>query len=508
MTASSANKYTKSVTGTGMRIAQVDTPARNAVIDPACRAEHEMLKGHSGIFVGREIELRRLTEYFTGTRSAIRSGSLKRIDRFAALVTNAPGAGKSALIEEFAEQLEAGGVPCLSVRPSVAANPVAFLDRIRNYIDETAQGRRRSRWGRIGKVAADRRTAVGVGTGVAVVNPLIGAITGASILVLQNMAKALSALWQKSPPNSPAEALTQLSEQSEHGFMVTIDEFSRLQEPSIDTATLTAHLELIAEPSQSGGGPPKTGLILAGLGGSSDVADEMKLSRALTIWLGPPSETEATQIIQESLGLLDDLSEERQKHLQESWAPKLAAECHGWMEHVAAAADMAMAIAMQTNAAASGSVDPAAEAERLEWVRTRTAVAIRELYEGRLEDAERAMGEIGPEHLVALANCTENLMPMGAIRRVVQHCLRLAGKASGDDAAVDQAVQDLKEAGLISPAGATDERRRRWKQSQIPMPNLRQYVVDLAETSEMAKAEELAKRAVAAIDSTDPLWDD
>lgn len=502
-----ASQPTKPVIGCGMRIAHVDTPARNAIITPACRAEHEMLKGHSGIFVGRKTELRRLTKYFTGTRSAIRSGNLKRIDRFAALVTNAPGAGKSALIEEFADQLEDGGVPCLSVRPSVAANPAAFLGRIRNYIDETAQGRRRSRWGRIGKVAADRRTAVGVGTGVAMVNPLISAITGASILVLQNMAKALSTLWRKSPPESPAEALAQLSEQSEHGFMVTIDEFSRLQDPSIDTATLTAHLELIAEPSRAGGGPPKTGLILAGLGGSSDVADEIKLSRALTIWLGPPSEDEATQIIQDSLALLD-LSDKRKKHLQECWAPQLAAECHGWMEHVAAAADMAMAIAMQTNTDAGGTVDPVAEAERLEWVRTRTAVAIRELYEGRLEGAERAMGENGPEYLVALANCTDNLMPMGAIRRVAQHCLRLAGKAGGDDAALDEAVQELKEAGLISPAGATDERRRRWKHSQIPMPSLRQYVVDLAESSEMAKAEELAKRALAAVDSTDPLWDD
>lgn len=40
------------------------------------------------------------------------------------------------------------------------------------------------------------------------------------------------------------------------------------------------------------------------------------------------------------------------------------------------------------------------------------------------------------------------------------------------------------------------------------MLSLRQYVVDLVEAREMARTDEYAMRALAAADSTDPLWDD
>lgn len=76
-------------------------------------------KGYNGVFIGREQLLDDLVQMFSGTELERATTDITKELPFGALVTNAPGVGKSALVTKLAEVLRAKsyGSVCLSAAP-------------------------------------------------------------------------------------------------------------------------------------------------------------------------------------------------------------------------------------------------------------------------------------------------------------------------------------------------------------------------------------------------------
>lgn len=438
------------------------------------RAYRTPLKGHSGVFVGRGEELDRLTVLFEGMHMAARPDDDDPPKRFVALVTNAPGAGKSALIEEFNDRMTANGLPCISIKPELFAQPEKMIATIVDYVADTAAGR----WNHRIQSAVDFLTSgkVAANTGAAVEGvvaaPLAAGIAAGGTRILQRAMKPLAKRWTNEPPETMEAALEQLSATCPKGFVVIVDECTALGGANLDRTLMQTHLWLITDTEGEELRKIHGGLLMAGLGSAEDVADELKLSRALTIWLGAPSCDEAEEIIRQMLAEAV-ISDERKERLLWTWPAALARDFHSWMEHTAEAGDIAARVAEATEPPMGVA---ATDEQILAWVRICTANAIKDLYEGRIKSTQAALNFRGPERIVALADLTDNRMPYEAIEVIARQCREEKESGKVTTERVERAVRELKEAGMICPADAVVEGETSWDYATIPMPSLRRYI--------------------------------
>lgn len=485
-------------------IARLASDARVNEVPERAVTSRTGLKGHAGLFVGRKDEIARLMQYFTGQRqlSSESDAPDQKRKRFAALVTNAPGAGKTTLVEEFADRMTGLGTACISFTPAQLALPERMIETIKKYVANTAAGKWNERLKTAIDVAGSKTVAVAGGAAVgALATAPAGVIVTGGIAALQGAMKRVARHWVDQPPQTVEAALTQLSAACKAGFIAIVDECTWLENKKYDAVQVQDHLYLIADTQSQTQREIHGGLLLAGLSSASDVTDDLKLSRALTIWLGPPTEQEAEVIIRKTLAQAKTTGDRRAR-LQREWPPALAKDFHNWMEHTAAAAEIARDVATATEPMA-GEREATAdeEAQQLEWVRTQAAREIRDLYAERMSSGEKAIGAMGPRRIVALADLTGNQIPMLAVERVIEHCYEETPSVREKPGGITQAKRELKEAGFISPADSHSDRDAGWVTARVPMPSLRRYVNEVTRPAAMVDARKIAREALQGLEN-------
>lgn len=468
------------------------TPERLADVPEHIRTGPTSLKGLSGICVGREDELRRLRRFFDTTLQQRREGTGEKGRRFATLITNAPGAGKSTLLEEFARRQIEEGVPCIAVGPEKFQDDAALISTIMHVVSEAPTAKRRKRNRRAADILTQPSVARAVGAAAArLFENADGTAITAALRGLQKGWTALSRNWAKKPPVTPEDAFRELSGTTEKGFIVTVDECTAWDGSSTDRAAVMQNLRLIADPALSRTSGINGGLLMAGLGSAPRVVDDLKLSRALTLWPGELSEQDAMAAIGATV-VLADIHEDRVTNLLIRWVHELAATFHSWPEHTANAADMAVWVAEVTEADADPMMSGTEERQRLEWVKTLTAQSILGLYGRRCTAAKRAAGPDTDARMVALANLTANRIPLRSAEEMIARCLadRPATESDPEPSAVG--IRGVMEAGFWRLRDNLADTEPDPDHVDIPVPNLRRFVTDKTHPVAMQRAYELA----------------
>lgn len=500
--------------GDSLDLAGLSAPERIRNVPKHLRLRSGSLKGHNGFFFGRDRELDQLNGFFNqhlqvcNTKTVLRTSKVTVADtskgwQCTAVVTNAPGAGKSALLEEFAQRQHEQGVACIPVGPELMADKDHLIETLHNYARETPQGRAAERR-EVALELAGIPSLAGIigGIGGIAATPVAGAATGTGIVALQEGIERLRGRWETSPPETVATALRQLSECTPKGFVIMVDECTAWEEKALDRTTLLQHLRLIVEPSANPQQRIYGGLLMAGLGAAPDIADELRLSRAQTHWLGSLDPMDARRLLATHFTCAE-LSDERKVRLIVDWVPQLAKDFHSWPEHTAAAASIGLRIAERTEPKPGGRIpSPAEDQEALEWVRTMTAKSVRALYRARCRSAQDAGGPIVHHRLVALANLTDNRMPTASTKAVITGCEVEQAEAERRPTDVPGVRRKLKEAGLLRELEQSDEEvdpdeaEQSEEFCEIPIPNLRRHVTTNVHPDAMARAYEIAAAAL------------
>lgn len=210
------------------------------------------LKDHSGIFFGREAELKYLAAYFGNQWLAEDQGQIgdgnSEIMGFAHIITNAPGAGKSTLMIEFALRETIRGVACPLLGATDFESESRMIDTLYRFAQENAQGfvplwlRRPVEWA-IETEDLDRLTALGF----AAAGDLVGA-AAAKITIpgLQAMAKRLRKAFGRGRPTNLTDALRAVSDATEGRFIIMVDECHKWLLPGADRGAIRNNIEKIA----------------------------------------------------------------------------------------------------------------------------------------------------------------------------------------------------------------------------------------------------------------------
>lgn len=468
---------------------------------------HHTLKGHSGQCLGRERELKNIGQYFGRQWLAEAEGDsdddVTEDKGFAHIVTNAPGAGKSTVIIEFAMRCAHVGIACPLLKPETFTNEDKFIKALRTYAAKTTSTTT-SRVTRTAIRLASNPNWSTAAAGMMFVAgyPIEALQVKAGATALQPMAESILKLWDRSPPTSAEEALALVSRATNGHFILMVDECHKWLNPKTDRDALSGTIAAIVDPDiRQEVGIRGGGLLMAGLGSITRELDGLGLTRAKTTWLPALPIDVAHETIRRKIIAATKKHLDRRNRIAIPWSDQLTADFGSWPQHTAAAAVTARELIRATNRDEEHrGPDLGRDNAQLEWVRTMTADQVIDLYQQRYDAAEKAAGPLAPATMAAIANRTGNRIPKRALHASVRHMLNndpAQSPRSRED--VYGAVSRLIGAGLIRYDDSKDRRRSDLTKAEIPMPCLRRYITEMVSESDptlMHQAYQLADAAL------------
>lgn len=493
-------------------ITELMRPERIAAIPKGINRHVPEPRGHKGVCVGRENELKQIAGYFHSQYENEAEGLLHEDDCIACILMNAPGGGKTTLREEYIRQVAKVDTVAIELTTGELMHPAAFSEAIIRY-GITAPRAEPPEDAANAKPQRDRltkllRTVKGVpgiiatrAVGVMAESYTLGsgpyaATATAAVLQMKNnlteqLANEIETTGAMIPPD---RALELLSETHNGNYLLTVDEFHVLGNDRLDINSMQELLSIVCNPTirktrNIRGG----GLLISGLGNVKDNLDSLGLSRAEVVWMTGLSRADAEYTIRKSLEELPEiiLAGERRVKIVAEWPHRLADTFSRWPQHVGLAARAAKRVLQQ-----SAQMSEATDAERLEWVMTATADKVVMLYTSQLHDAQRDADPHAPTVLAAMAELSDGFMPTKAVLHAVERCRESRG-LSGEPSAVKQTMALLKRHGIIR------DRRIRPPEGAIVagygtgVSSIADYTLKMASESERKDAYEWARWALA-----------
>lgn len=518
-------------------VVDLASESRIAVIPETLRMSAKSPKGHKGLCVGRKEELLSLADYYTTQWKGDQRGELNEDDCVAALLTNAPGAGKTTLRQQFALEQAKQGIAVIEISVGELARDERLIRALQSYADQPtlkealeAQDETAGAppgptkvdeddGGKEGGIVSAREgdengtvtgkirnvalrllmahpTAMIVGGVIMYMGGDAGGvmITVGALQTLQDQHDAFREVIRKEPPVDGVTALAQLSATHHGRFIIAVDECHTMLEDKGSGPDLLLNIEALANPtvrqkSDIGGG----GLLLCGLGNFADQLDGFGLTRAQVIWLDELNEAQSMAIIGHYISQAH-IDGERRARVIDPWTIELARTFTHWPQHAAAAGRFAQLMLERTE---PDSVDPE-ERERLDWVRTLTAREIARLYNGRIKAAAKSVPNVDPEAVAALATVSGGRMPRKAVTLTVTAGMREIGEAVTAEG-IERAITGLKRAGLLRDGEGPIRRDAPPADLRMGVPSLRRYIIETTPPALMRVAEVRAASIMAAI---------
>lgn len=434
-------------------------------------------KGLGRMFVGRRGELALLMQRHSRAPETVDSAMPPDEASFITEVTNAPGVGKSALLEKMEEEHIASGGHSLKL----AASDLRDKDTLREALLESEPAQQAAML-RDAKVLKHLTKALEI-TG--------DAQTGFASTVFEWVVKAGERLGRNVPEKPGTEAhakmvrilaeraanldamgMLSLMGQGANGrLLLVVDEAQELGEMTDGkTAKL---LQQLGDPSQRTTlGLQSGGLLLAGLPDAIQRLRELHKSRAYNMHLAPLPAADVEILLQRAFrqgdpkGALND-------HQVQSMARALTVDFGQWTHHAHSAAFAAAWVVRNAmrHGPRFGPPDPD---QLMDWIRTNAALGTCLLYD---QTAELARGIIGTDGVLQAA---EAMQQFGTVsgdllhRAMDQQRARKAGNPI-EDMSNRQGLQALLHSGLVGrvrnpEGGATDE-------LVIPIPTLTDYLI-------------------------------
>lgn len=486
-------------------VTELANDTRYAQVPKELRRKDLSPKGHKGLCVGRDEILDGLADYFITQWRSSTDGELRDEDCVASVITNAPGAGKSTVAEEFAIRHAAKGVAVIEIDGAELATERQLIKALRGYAEQgelakpiecnepVSLMRKVVNW-----LLYSRATPLVAGAGALGLtggNVIAGAGATAGVTAVQEaLDKFRTRIVDNGDPGLSAEdALKALNETHGGKFIVLVDECHELANPKLQTPELIAHIGHLAKPrSRQKLGIRGGGMLFAGLGSFPDDLDGLGLTRAKVEWLGELDGESAERIVRHYLANTP-LRSGRKGAIAPTWVPRLAHAFSHWPQHSAAAGVFASELLKATDKAPAPPDDPA-ETELLEHVITLTARDIQRLYQSRITNAKNMQPNIEAAAIAAMANLTNNQIPQNALVALIGECLQ-EGKVQVTVAAERECIRDLKRAGLCRDLWVTEDGRRA-DYYAMGMPSLRRFISENAAPARIRKWTERAQEII------------
>lgn len=385
----------------------------------------ESEKGIGEIFVGRTRILQDIEAFLKQEKT--------NTSDFAMLLTNAPGAGKSTILDEFRLRQAEAGQPVLQVAPSAFFSEESLMKALQQT----------DLWKRsLGTEGRFNATTRDIG--------LMGGLTETFLnikeWILPNaeetigrfrrwyaIADALHEALRREPPKDLDDTLRAIDTACTQGWIIAVDECSEWDRHT-DNAILRDLLYRVADPTKRRGAQvAHGGLLLTGLSEAQQAAITLTLSRAEIKQLPPLSPPEAAMLIRTTLERAGT-----PPAITERWTQTLARDFGMWTQHAQRAASVAAEMIKRTyRLGLSSKVREKTWDHRLELVRQQAAAQIVDVY-GYITG--RAVDLIGEGAMIQLA--TLNQQTNGQIPN--QECLEIinTGHASGNRAQPERAGPD------------------------------------------------------------------
>lgn len=453
-------------------IHQLGTEARSKAVPKEFYISERSEKGHSGTFVGRNTTMQDI-ETFMQQNS---SGSSPA---FAMLLTNAPGSGKSTVLDEFRFRWARDGCPVIQIGADAFLSRPEFVDQLQStdlWRREPSPEMRR--WAKF-QAAGLLTWILYQGSRAFATLKQVPPPPDASLRRWMEVANELHEMTKAKPPSTPEDALVAIDQACRKGFVIAVDECSGWQGHG-DSAVAKGLLNLVADATRRrGAGVQGAGLLLAGLSDAQVVTDQLTLSRAKIVHLEPLSREECAELIRTELRAAG-----APPSIEERWTATLSRDFGMWTQHSRRAASVASEMIKRTYSAGLTAAEREATwDQRLQWVREQTGRQIVHLY---AHIVGRASDQIGPRAVRALAAAHQRTLgqiPDLEFHAIVQDGLARHPKRTQRHPDTDSAIQVLMHIGLVHQAlGVTPENRAiSWS---IPMGSLTSYIEACAEDDE------------------------
>lgn len=377
-------------------------------------------KDHSGAFFGRETELRALHEHFwqiaryeSGDKSP-RHGTSCTV-----LLTNGPGVGKSSLVEEFQNLADATGICTLQLVPEEFLSEDQFVRAVTSSSlwRGTVPMRMEHWWESHTDAGMAAKVETVARNGVSWSEDWHGPFLKRDRW--QEQADTVHRVLSPRHPETAKEVLQALSEACRGGFIIAVDECQSWADFD-SNETLRRILQMFADlDTRRDYGVSGGGLLLAGLGDTEPIVAELMQTRTSVLHLPTLRREDCREMVVHELGVSGAPSE-----IVESWADVLTADFHDWTLHARRAAvigrDMLFMAQQPGSPEYADSVDLAAMAERLEWVRTATAIQVVQHYHDVVSDAKSIAGGQNVRTIAALAEATDNRFTHDAVHLILE----------------------------------------------------------------------------------------
>lgn len=487
---------------------QLASDERYARVPAKLRRKNLSPKGHKGICVGRDEMLRGLSDYFVQQWRDSEAGTIRDDDCVAAVLTNAPGAGKTTAREEFAFRHAHQGIAIIEVQPSELADDADLITALKGYANQPKLSKPikprenpsllRRAWHR-GTEWLLKSEGVPISAGGAAMMALDGGIATALTTTgtIKSVQEAILRFRKKmrwSRPKNSSDALKMLNETHEGKFIITVDECHKLGNPEVRSRDLHKHIEYLANPTgRTQLGIQGGGLLLAGLASFPDELDGLGLTRAQVEWLDELDGDSAEAIVRHYLKRTE-MPEERRKAITRRWVPELAHAFRYWPQHSAAAGAFANELLTATNSTWQYNPKDPDEYDLLQHVTTLAARDIQRLYQQRVRNAMSAQPAIQPEDIAALANITHDRIPPKALVKLLTSSQKEAGLPMSTDDLM-KCLRDLKRTGLCRNRTVQRDGRKEEYYS-FGMPSLQQHITENAPPKLMQECTERAQRII------------
>lgn len=369
-------------------------PERQLAIPAEFRPPRATAKGLGRFFVGRKDELELLAAHHGRDPKTVDPRRPKEETSFITAVTNAPGIGKSALLDRFRELHGKKGGYILRLQTNDLTSEEALATAIR-----TTRGAKVGMILRLGGYAAK------IGATLSGI-PLVQAVVEAGKMAASELkvrlpeevrtpveARIALGVANSEPSASGIELMKVLGNATDAGVIIEIDEAQELGE--VDRPTTSKLLQQLGDPSERAALELRSGgIVLAGLPDMDERLATLHKSRVFSLPLAPISKANVRALLATAWKEGLQGTNRQPPRTQTSIVEDLTEHFHQWTHHAYSAAHAIYEIVQRTAKAAPWSNVQPNDSTLHEWFRTSAALSTSQLYD---RTANLAAGYVGPD---------------------------------------------------------------------------------------------------------------